>query len=269
MKVAIVGGGNMGLAFARCFAEAGLAAGEDLVILERDVERQALLKESLQCAVIGTPETLLTGCSLIFLAIKPQGAQESCQTVQPYIGDQAVIVSIMAGITLKSLSEWFPKSGRIVRCMPNMPAQIGKGMSVFVPSAGLEQEYCDLTAKYLSATGSCVQVGDESLINAATAVSGCGPGYFFYLIEFMQQTAEELGFSAVEARQLISETMIGAASQWSESNLSAADLRKMVTSKGGATAEAIRVFQDEKLGESFSRGMKKAFERTLELAKLA
>ena len=152
--------------------------------------------------------------------------------------------------------------------MPNLPAHVRKGVTVWKPLKKLSPKDRQLTLEILSSAGETLEVSKESLLDAATAVPATGPGYFFYLLEYMIKASQALGFSKKESQFLIRETMRGSLAIWEETDLSPEELRARVTSKGGTTKAAVTEFTKHKLGQTIVRGIKAADRRARELSKL-
>jgi len=260
MKIAIIGGGNMGASFAKCILAKGILDPGDLLVVEHDEARRRILEER-GCRAEREPGPSLGDYGIILLAVKPQSMESACRECVPHLAPETLVISIMAGITLDVLSSSLGGHTRLVRCMPNMPAQIGMGMSVFVPYPDLDEEDCETASRLFRAVGASLRVESESLIDAATALSGSGPAYVFYVIEHMLSAATTLGFSEREAKLLLQHTLQGSVNMWAQSERSAQELREMVTSKGGTTAAALEVFERVKLGAGIEEGIVAAQKR--------
>jgi len=181
----------------------------------------------------------LNDVAAIVIAIKPQVAQEVMPTLAPIISAATVVLSIMAGRTLRFLSSALPPCA-MVRAMPNTPAAIGRGITVAVPLRASAAQR-DLAHALLAATGTVEWVEDEALMDAVTAVSGSGPAYVFLLAETLAQAGAAAGLPAELAKKLARETVAGSGELLHRSALDAATLRENVTSPGGTTAAALEV----------------------------
>ena len=156
---------------------------------------------------------------------------------------------------------------KVVRIMPNTPAQLAQGMSVFHAAKEVNSTEKTLVKQLLDSCGKCFEVQSETMIDAATAISGSGPAYLFYLGEQMVKAAMELGFSESEASQIVQQTIFGSAQLWLHSGESPGTLRQRVTSPGGTTAAAIEKFDDMNIGPGIRQGIHQAFLRAVELSK--
>ena len=266
MKAAIIGGGNMGSIFAQALCGKKMLAPEDLLFVEAREERCEELRRTFGCRAFVRPDESLAECEVVILAVKPQDASCACAKMSSYIRSAQIVLSIMAGITLQQLAGWLPSAAALVRCMPNLPTKIGEGVSVFFPSPRVAPQQKTKIQEILECLGLALPVSEESLIDAATAVSGSGPGYLFYIIENYAAAAEKLGFSAEQAKNLIYQTIRGSIEMWRAGSLAPAELRAMITSKGGTTAAAVSRFEEGKLGQVLQIGIHAAFSRAKELA---
>ena len=204
----------------------------------------------------------------LVLAVKPQMirtvAEETAELVCP--PDQ-MIVSIAAGTTIGSLHAWLGSEVPVVRVMPNQPALIGAGISVLTPSATVTEPQRELADYIANSIGTAIWLDDESLIDAATAVSGSGPAYFYLLMELIENSALEFGFSKDVASKLTVGTALGAARIADSVGPDLADLRRRVTSPGGTTAAALKVLEDAEIRDIFRRALEAARDRSAELGK--
>jgi pyrroline-5-carboxylate reductase len=149
--------------------------------------------------------------------------------------------------------------------MPNTPAQIGEGVTVWTATASITAAQKKRTGSILGAMGKEFYVNDESFLDMATAVSGSGPAYLFYFVESFIDAAVAIGWSQEMAKELVLGTVLGAAHLIEKSDREPADLRRMVTSPGGTTAEAIRVFDEGKLTELVTKAVRAAHEKAQKL----
>ena len=179
--------------------------------------------------------------SVIVLGIKPQMAPELLPGLSAYAGKSTLIVSIMAGRTLGFMEREFPKSSAVVRAMPNLPASIGRGITVAVANANVTKQKRELAGELLAAAGTVEWVEQEKLLDAVTAVSGSGPAYVFLLAEALAAAGVASGLPKELAERLARETIAGSGELLNRSPLDAATLRQNVTSPGGTTAAALQV----------------------------
>lgn len=180
---------------------------------------------------------------VLVVAVKPQMFRESGPQLKSLVGPKTLVVSIMAGTTLASLKDVC--GGVAVRAMPNTPAAIGRGITVAVAGPGVEEQQREIADALLRATGSVEWIGDESLMDAVTAVSGSGPAYVFLLAEELARAGVAAGLPEALATKLARETVAGSGELLRRSELTSAKLRENVTSPGGTTAAALEVLMGE------------------------
>lgn len=204
----------------------------------------------------------------VILAVKPQVMKQvlldAQQTLQQH---HPLLISVAAGITTISIDSWSGGGCPIIRVMPNMPALIKAGISAVYAIEHATPEQKQHAESILSAVGKTVWMDEESKLDAATAVSGSGPAYFFYLIETLQAGAEKLGVSTEDAWLLATETAVGAALLAQQSDDSPAILRKNITSPGGTTEAALNVLESAEVKDTFIRAIAAAQKRAVELSK--
>ena len=237
-SLALVGAGKMGGAM----LEGWLALGLDLknvVVLEPHPSPQisSLAGRGLRLnPVRATGENF----SAISLAVKPQTAPEIMRDVAPLAGKHSLVLSIMAGRGLEFLQKALP-TAEIVRAMPNLPASIGRGITVAIANAAVTAEQHALAHRLLAAIGAVEWISDEGLMDAVTAVSGSGPAYVFLLAEALAKAGTAAGLPQPLADNLARATVAGSGALLGLSAVDAATLRQNVTSPGGTTAAALEV----------------------------
>jgi pyrroline-5-carboxylate reductase len=267
-QIGFIGGGNMGQAIIRGLIQAGHSP-RLLSVADPDSTCRAEL-HNLHAGLFISPDNFAVAekADALVLAVKPQMmrtvAEEMAGSERP--ADQ-LIVSIAAGTTIKSLRAWLGSEIPVVRVMPNQPALIGAGISVLMPGKSVTEPQRELADYIASAIGTAVWLDDESLIDAATAVSGSGPAYFYLLMELIQNSALEFGFSKDVASKLTVGTALGAARIADTVGPDLADLRRRVTSPGGTTAAALKVLEDAEIRDIFRRALGAARDRAAELGK--
>jgi pyrroline-5-carboxylate reductase len=237
-ELVLVGAGKMGGAMLQGWLSRGLPPGKVSALdLQPDRRLRALAKRGLS---LNAPRGR-GKAAVIVLAVKPQTAPEVLPLIARAAGRSTLVLSIMAGRTLAFLDKAFPAGTPIVRAMPNLPASIGRGITVAVGNKHVGKAQRDLATELLLATGAVTWVEDEKLLDAVTAVSGSGPAYVFLLAEALTQAAVDAGIPAKLAARLARETIAGSGELLRQSRLDAATLRQNVTSPGGTTAAALEV----------------------------
>jgi len=173
MKILIVGGGNMGMTYAKALLNAHIVKQENMMILEKSEEKANLIKNLSIGTVYGSPDSYIKEADLIILAVKPQDSLVLFEKIKPFIDKQQVILSIMAGIPIDKISLAL-SSKKIIRAMPNLPAQVGSGMTVYTSSEDVTRIELVMVQNILNSTGKTIYVDNEKLIDGSTAISGSG-----------------------------------------------------------------------------------------------
>jgi pyrroline-5-carboxylate reductase len=202
----------------------------------------------------------------VVIALKPQMFREAGPPLKPFIAPDTLVVSIMAGITIAAINEVC--GGNVVRAMPNTPAAIGRGITVAVADKNVSATQRGIADALLRAIGSVEWTGDETLMDAVTAVSGSGPAYVFLLAEELARAGVEAGLPPELATKLARETVAGSGELLHRSDLDSATLRRNVTSPGGTTAAALEVLMGaDGMQSLLTRAVAAATRRSRELAK--
>jgi pyrroline-5-carboxylate reductase len=264
--VLLVGAGKMGGAMLEAWLARGLPPGLLSVMDPAPSPSAAKLIAARRIARDPQPPLIATHAAVV-LAVKPQTAPESMPQVARFVGRDTVVVSIMAGRTIAFLAKHLPKGAAIVRAMPNVPASIGRGITVAVPNARVNGAARDLADALLSATGPVEWVKNEKWMDAVTAVSGSGPAYVFLLAESLARAGAAVGLPKPLAARLARATIAGAGELLHRSELDAAKLRESVTSPGGTTAAALKLLMGKSgLDPLMKKAVAAATRRSRELA---
>ncbi|MBX2815831.1 MAG: pyrroline-5-carboxylate reductase [Saprospiraceae bacterium] len=266
MKILIIGGGNMGLTYARSFIRSSIVTSEEMMILEKSPQKAVELSKLDLGKIYGQPEDCLEKADLIILAVKPQDVPALFKSIEGKVDKQQVFLSIMAGITIESLQKGL-QIDKVIRAMPNLPAQIGMGMTAFTSTDAVTRIELVTVQNLLNTTGKTIYVEEEDLLDAATAISGSGPAYVFYCMQALMESAEKMGFSTSEAELLVWQTFKGAVELFHKNALSTQDWIARVSSKGGTTEAAVSVFEEQGLREALMNGADAARNRAMELGK--
>jgi pyrroline-5-carboxylate reductase len=242
MRISFIGGGVMAEAILAAVLDAGLAAADEVGIGEPVGARRAHLHAEYGVSVTGDNLDALEGADLVVLAVKPQSLPKVMADLGPGLGERHVVLSIVAGARMKTLVEGLGHAA-VIRVMPNTPAQIRSGMTVWTASPEVPEDAVAATRAVLATLGEEFYVEDEKLVDMATAVSASGPAYVFLFIESLIDAGVYLGMSREMARKLVIQTVLGSTRLVDESGKHPAELRDMVTSPGGTTAEALLAFE--------------------------
>ena len=238
----LLGAGKMGQAMLDGWISRGLSP-KKLVVLEPQPGKavQALARRGLKLNPKPAPKGKPAAAAAIVIAVKPQTAPEAVPTLRAYAGKSTLVVSIMAGRTIRFLESALPAGAAIVRAMPNTPAAIGRGITVAIANGKVSARQRKQATDLLCAIGAVEWANDEGLMDAVTALSGSGPAYVFLLAEAMTKAGIAAGLPAALAARLARETVAGSGELLHRSDLDAATLRQNVTSPGGTTAAALEV----------------------------
>ncbi len=236
-RLGIIGAGNMGRAIMRGAVEGGVLAPGEILVVDVDRRRRA------EAAALGCRESADPAAALaadqIMLAVKPQSFPGVAAALGR-LAEPRCVISIMAGVSSRSIAAALGEGARVVRVMPNTPCQVGAGVSAIAPGAGARPGDEHLAVAIFGALGRTVSV-DESTLDAVTAVSGSGPAYVFLLAEAMEKAAVRVGLPPPTAAILVRQTILGAGRLLVESGDEPAGLRAAVTSRGGTTEAALSV----------------------------
>jgi pyrroline-5-carboxylate reductase len=268
MKILIIGGGNMGLTFARSFLKTHIVTAENMLILEKSPEKAKELKKLKIGTVYGQPGKYIKDADLIILAVKPQDTPSLFAIIKPYIDHQQVVLSIMAGVKVSTIANQLG-TDKIIRAMPNLPAQIGVGMTVFTSSETVTRIELVMVQNLLNSTGKTIYNEDEDMIDAATAISGSGPAYIFYFMQSLIAAANKMGFTQAESELLTYQTFKGAIDLFNKFDFSCEEWIAKVSSKGGTTESAFKTLSSHHVSEKFQSAIQQALIRAQELSRLA
>ena len=267
MKILIIGGGNMGATYAKSFIRSHSADADKVMILEILAEKAEELKKAKVGRIFSTPKACVPSADIIILAVKPQASSSLFAQMKTYVDPQQVIVSIMAGVKIDTIRKGLGAT-KIIRAMPNLPAQIGLGMTVYTSTDEVTRIELVMVQNLLNTTGKAIFVSKEAKIDAGTAISGSGPAYVFYFINALKEAAKEMGFSDSSAQLLVTQTFKGTISLFEQSDRNCQDWINMVSSKGGTTEAAITSFESNQVQKIIQEGAKAALLRAIELGEM-
>lgn len=267
MKILVIGAGNMGLTYASAIAKSGQRNKEELMMFDKSDElRETLRKGNHNFEVYDTLEESMPLADIVFIAVKPYHIEELMGCMKPLMNDQQLVISIMAGVTIETLQQGLGIK-KIVRAMPNLPAQVGKGMTSYLAAPEISRIELWMVEELLNCTGKSVRVDSQMFIDASTGISGSGPAYVFYFMESMMQAAKSMGFSDNDGKVLVSATFEGAIELFKKNKLTPDGWMKRVASKGGTTQAALDSLQDNNVKQLIHDAAYAAFNRAIELGK--
>jgi pyrroline-5-carboxylate reductase len=266
MKILILGGGNMGMTYAQCFLRSRIVTPDNLSVLCRSYDKANHLSQTHEGRFFSDPRLCVGDADLLILAVKPQDAPKLFGEIRELCAPGQVFLSIMAGVRMSVIAEALG-SDKVIRAMPNLPAQIGAGVTAFTSTDPVTRIELVMVQNLLNTTGKTLYVEREAMLDAATAISGSGPAYVYFFMNAMIAAAKQMGFSPSEAELLVSQTFTGAVDLYNKADLSCEAWIAKVASKGGTTEAALGVFQQTALHEDIVEGANAALRRAQELGK--
>ncbi|KTD50132.1 pyrroline-5-carboxylate reductase [Legionella quinlivanii] len=259
MKISIIGYGNMAKALAH-----NLITQPDIQLA---VSSPSLKKEQLPSGLFTdfNNQAIIENADLVVLAVKPFKVNEVLAEIGGRLPEQAVLLSVAAGITLEHLARYCPKTQPIVRSMPNTPIAVGKGVTALVANSQLNETQRQRVERLFNTGGYAFWIENEALLNPITALSGSGPAYVYLFLEALTEGSEKLGINRAQAEFIAKQTILGAIDLLNSTQLSPEALRQNVTSAGGTTAAALDVLQKGQFKQLLENALQKASERAQEL----
>lgn len=254
----------MGEAMLAAVIEKQLSTPQAVSVSDVKEERRKYLKSKYGVVVTTSSREAAAGKDVVVLAVKPQNLSEVMSEMKGCLKSTQLVLSIIAGAKINTLSRGLGHH-RIVRAMPNTPAQIGIGMTAWTATSEVTPEQKESARSILQAMGKEIYFDDEAYLDMATAVSGSGPAYFFLLAESMVDAAVKIGLPREAAEALVSQTMLGSAQLLQKSGKAPAELRQNVTSPGGTTAAALKVFEQGRFSELVREAVEAAYSRAREM----
>ncbi len=264
MKVLVIGAGNMGLTYAEGMASSALLNRKKLMIFDVSPEKIISLKEMSLFNVFENLEDCLPKADIVFIAVKPYHSEELFEQMKAMVNKDQIIVSLMAGVTIETIQEQLGVQ-KVVRTMPNLPAQVGKGVTSYTESKEVSRVELLMIRNLLDTTGESIRVKNENFIDASTGISGSGPAYVFYFMNSMLEAARKMGFSENDSKVLVSQTFEGAVELFNKNDLSPTLWMERVASKGGTTRAALDSMDDNNVKELIKEAAYAAFNRAVEL----
>jgi pyrroline-5-carboxylate reductase len=269
-KIAFIGSGAMAEAMISGLLRHKLARPENLRASDTRIERVEELHKKYGVEPFTNNNQAANHADVVVLSVKPQRLTEVLGNLKDGVPPEALVLSIVAGATIEKISAGL-KHDAVVRSMPNTPAQIGEGITVWISSAAVNESQKETARTILGALGDEVNVDDENYLDMATALSGTGPAYVFIFMEAMIDAGVHMGFSRRISEQLVVETLRGSVDFYQavnrKSSVHVAALKNQVTSPGGTTAEALYYLEKAGFRTAISRAIWAAYQRSLELGK--
>ncbi len=264
MKIAFIGGGNMGEAMLSAILDKKICSPQDIVVSDVDESRRQYLRRKYNLGVTGDNRLAVSRAQVVVLAIKPQNLAGVMAELSGQLSPTQLVLSIIAGKSINALCTGL-NHNFVIRAMPNTPAQIGEGISVWTANAGVSKQQREWASSILGTIGKEIYVDDEKYIDMATAVSGSGPAYFFLFVEVLVEAAVHIGLPHDVAQELVLQTMLGSGQLIQRSGKDVAELRRMVTSPGGTTAEALLELEKGGFADLLTKAVSAAYNKAKKL----
>ena len=266
-SVAFVGSGTMAEAIIKAILDHNLVPQHQITGSDPRTDRGEELAARYGIHVTADNTAAVSQANIVILAVKPQTLPHVLPELRGKIPASAIVLSIVAGVNIGTLVDGLAHR-EVVRCMPNTPAQIGQGMAVWMATPETTAEQQEWVQSILQAMGSEVRVYEEKQLDMATAVSGTGPAYVFLVMEAMVDAAVHLGFARYVAKKLVFQTVLGSVLFAEQSGKHLAELRNMVTSPGGTSADAIYQMEKGSLRTVLSKAIWGAYQKSCMLANM-
>ncbi|MBR4123484.1 MAG: pyrroline-5-carboxylate reductase [Clostridia bacterium] len=266
VKFGFIGTGNMGAALARAVTKA--VGHSEVILADKNTTKAELLANELYCS-FGEISAVASSAKFIFMGVKPQVMREALESIKPILKkrtDRFVLVSMAAGLSISSITEMLGENYPIIRIMPNTPVSVGKGMILYTASKEVFMDEVGEFCKALEKSGKLDKL-DESLIDAASALSGCGPAFVYMFAQSLADGAVECGLPRDKAILYASQTLSGAAELLLVSGKHAGVLKDEVCSPGGSTIAGVHSLEENSFRGAVMDAVKYSFNRTKELGK--
>ena len=264
MKIGLIGGGAMSEAIIRGVLASSVTKPENITVSDPVDQRRKTLRDMYSVAATSANDEVVKNADTIIIAVKPQTLDEALKPLSGHLNAKKVVVSITAGIRIERVRNIL-KHDQVIRVMPNTPAQIGMGMSVWTAATDTTEGQKHQAQTILAALGKEMYVDTERFIDMATAVSGSGPAYVLLFIESFIDAAVNVGLPREQAHEMVLQTLSGTTELLAQSNEHPANLRNMVTSPGGTTADALQALEEGGMRASLTIAVQRAFEKSLSL----
>ncbi|MGM9922802.1 MAG: pyrroline-5-carboxylate reductase [Bacillus sp. (in: firmicutes)] len=250
-NIAFVGAGSMAEAMISGITTRSNLTSNQITVMNRsNSDRLSFLQTAYGVETTHYYEKLLKDASIVVLAIKPKDVFAALSSIKPYLRDDMLLISVVAGVSMTDIELIINRNLAIIRTMPNTSAAIGKSATAIAQNRFVTNDQLQLATSLLETIGQ-VTLMDEEQLDAVTGLSGSGPAYIYYLIEAMEQSAERIGLGKEDAKALILQTIIGAAEMLHNSSKTPQILRKEITSPGGTTEAGLKILESKQVQEAF------------------
>lgn len=267
-EIGVLGAGNAAEGIVHGLLRNTVLLDDRIIASDPNESRRQLFKTRFRINVVNDNRHVVENSFIIIFAIKPQQFHDVCGQIRELVREDHLIVSIMAGVSTRTLEKEFPEiKARIVRVMPNLPMHVGAGISGIHPGQNATEADLLRAQRIFEAGGRSVVIADEALMDAVTALSGSGPAYYYYFTDALVEAGVAAGLSRQQAEILAKQTCLGAARMMLESGEPPSVLREKVTSPGGTTQAALESMKKDKVFESIQEGVLAAWRRSQELGR--
>jgi pyrroline-5-carboxylate reductase len=266
ITIAFIGSGTMAEAMIRGLLTQDIVTPDQIIAAGPRPERGAELQEKHGVRVTTDNCEAAEEGQIVVLSTKPQVLSYVMSEIRGHLRRRDLLLSILAGVPIEKLANGLAHAA-VVRAMPNTPAQIGQGITVWTATAEVSDIQKQQAQAILGSLGQEIFMGEEDYLDMATALSGTGPAYVFMVMEAMIDAGVHMGFSRRVASQLVFQTIRGSVEYAARSGKHVAELRNQVTSPGGTTAEALYHLEKGGLRTVISRGIFAAYERSIALGR--
>lgn len=260
--IGLIGVGNMGTAIVEGLFKKKIVQPPQVVVYDKLSDKAQEFSAQWKTGLASSNEDLARKSQVIVLAVKPQDLATTAAEMKPGVTGKHVLISILAGVPLEKFRALFA-GAELVRAMPNLGAKVGESMTAITATTDRAFSFAE---QIFSGCGKIARL-EEKHFDLVTAVSGSGPAYFFLLMELLENSAKEQGLTQEQARLLAVQTAVGAGLLAASSDVSPEELRKRVTSKGGTTEAALKIFESHNIAKTVSEAVNAALKRGQELAK--
>lgn len=267
-RITFIGSGAMGEAMIKGVLAQKLTSPDQITASDPIATRREALNRAYGIRTVADNVQAVDGASIVVLSVKPQIFEKVTPVLGGQIASDALVLSIMAGVSLKTIQRGLQHE-RVVRSMPNTPAQVNMGVTAWIPTAAVTEEQHEQTATLLGALGEQIRVDKEDFIDMQTGLGGSGPGFVFLIIEAMIDAGVQMGFSRADAQTIALQTVLGSAELMRQTGEHPAELRNKVTSPGGTTAAGIYELEKGGLRTVITNAVLAAYRRSQELGAIS
>ena len=266
--IGFIGCGNMGGALAKAAAKSEMLTPAQICIADKNTAQAEKMAEALGGAVVGTNKEVAKYCNYIFLAVKPQMMADALAEIAPILKareDRFVLVTIAAGLTMATIQEMAGGNYPIIRLMPNIPASVGKGMILYCSA----KTHLDEMVTFLHIMKEAGRFDElaENLIDAGSAVTGCGPAFAYMFIEALADGGVACGLPRAKAQEYAAQMLAGSAEMVLKGSQHPGELKDMVCSPAGSTIQGVRALEAGGFRGDIFEAVVAAYEKTKELGK--